>query len=104
QRRQSLRRPVDPVVCSVLDMDRGVPLQAMLAAAYGAELAAGVDLVAKAAGATRAWVVADAAASLEFQYELRKGIERGGAKVVPLRNDYPQGHPTMLLYTVLRRR
>src|SRR5205085_8980792 len=47
QLHQSLRRPIDTVLCNVLDTDRALPLQSQLADSNGAELAAGVDMVAK---------------------------------------------------------
>ena len=104
QLHQSLRRPVDTVLCSVLDTDRALPLQSLLADSFGAEIAAGVDLVAKICGASRAWVLVDAASPELFQIGLRSFAEKVGARTVPLRNDYPQGNPTLLLYTVLGRR
>ena len=104
QLHQSLRRPIDTVLCSVLDTDRALPLQSLLADASGPELAAGVDLIAKIAGANRAWVLVDDAAPEAFREGLRQAVEKTGARLVPLRNDYPQGNPTLLLYTVLRRR
>jgi electron transport complex protein RnfC len=104
QLHQSLRRPVDTVLCTVLDIDRALPVQSMLAQAYGAELAAGVDLVSKAAGATRTWVTVDSALPEALQASLRVHLDKVGARLVPLRNDYPQANPTLLLYTVLGRR
>jgi H+/Na+-translocating ferredoxin:NAD+ oxidoreductase subunit C len=104
QLHQSMRRPIDTVLCSVLDTDRALPLQSLLADASGAELAAGVDLVAKVAGAQRAWVLSDEASPESFHASLRTAVEKVGARLVPLRNDYPQGSPTLLLYTVLGRR
>ena len=104
QLHQSLRRPIDTVLCSVLDTDRALPLQTMLADAYDAALAAGVDRVAKVAGAHKAWVLADAALPDAFLAALRKTLEQVGARLVPLRNDYPQANPTLLQYTVLNRR
>jgi electron transport complex protein RnfC len=46
----------------------------------------------------------DNAAPESFQAGLRSCAEKVGARTVPLRNDYPQGNPTLLLYTVLGRR
>ena len=104
QLHQSLRRPIDTVLCSLLDTDRGLPLQSMLADAYDAALAAGVDRVAKVVGAHRAWVLVDAALPDAFLAALRVTVERVGARLVPLRNDYPQANPTLLQFTVLNRR
>ena len=115
QLHQSIRRPVDTVVCNALDPDRALPLQSLLAASFSAELAAGVDLLAKLAGAERAWVVFDELAG-DLAERLRASVEQasGGAlagdgaggrpRLVPLGNDYPQANPTLLLYTLLGRR
>ena len=104
QLHQSLRRPIDTVLCSVLDTDRALPMQSMLADFSGAELAAGVDLIAKAAGAHRSWILVDDALPDVFHAGLRQTIDKVGARLVPMRNDYPQANPTLLLYTVLGRR
>ena len=104
QLHQSMRRPVDTVVCSVLDPDRAVPLQSVVAGAFGAELSAGVALLAKLAGAERAWVVADVLSPDAFQEDLRKHAEAAGARLVPLPNEYPQADPTLLLHALLQRR
>jgi electron transport complex protein RnfC len=104
QLHQTLRRPVDTVVCNVLDPDRAMPLQSVVADSYGAELAAGVALLAKLAGAERAWVVVDRLSPEGFQEELRAAVEKVGARLVPLQNDYPQAHPTLLLHALLGRR
>ena len=104
QLNQSLRRPVDTLLCTVLDVDRAMPIQSVLAGTAADELAAGVDLVSKASGATRAWVVADAALPEALLATLGTALDKVGARLVPLRNDYPQANPTLLLYTVLRRR
>lgn len=104
QLHHSLRRPVDTVLCNILDTDRALPLQSILADHDGPALAAGVDLVAKVAGAHRAWVLTDEASPDAFRARLRVAVEKVGAKLVPLRNDYPQSNPTLLLYTILRRR
>jgi electron transport complex protein RnfC len=104
QLHQSLRRPIDTVLCCVLDPDRALPLQSQIADTCGAELAAGVDMVAKIAGANRAWVLVDDASPHAFREGLRQSIERTGARLVALRNDYPQANPTLLLFAVLGRR
>jgi electron transport complex protein RnfC len=104
QLHQTLRRPVDTIVCNVLDPDRAMPLQSVVADSYAAELAAGVALLAKLAGAERAWVVVDRHSPEGFQEELRVAVEKAGARLVPLQNDYPQAHPTLLLHALLGRR
>jgi electron transport complex protein RnfC len=104
QLHQSLRRPIDTVLCSALDTDRALPLQGMLADSNGADLAAGVDLIAKIAGASRSWVLVDEVSPEPYQVALGATVGKVGGRLVPLRNDYPQANPTLLLYVVLGRR
>jgi electron transport complex protein RnfC len=63
-----------------------------------------VALLAKLAGAERAWVVADALSPESFREGLRTHAEAAGARLVPLPNEYPQPDPTLLLHALLQRR
>lgn len=101
---QCLSRPIDTVLCCVLDSDPNTPLNAAVALAFASELAAGVDLLAKLTGARRVWVVADPAMSGSWFGALDPLVRADGLRLAPLRGDYPQTHPTLLLHSLLRRR
>jgi Na+-translocating ferredoxin:NAD+ oxidoreductase RnfC subunit len=103
-----LRRPVDTLICNVLDVDPAVPLNAALAANHPIELLAGLTLLSRITSATRAWIVTDAKAPVDWSAQLRnitaETARPAGLRVMPLINDYPQADPSLLLYALLNRR
>ena len=96
-----LRRPCDTVVCNALDTDADVPLNAVTAAAFPDELLAGLRLLGQLSGAARVLVAADVSNGFG---PLAARCKKARVRVVPVRNVYPQSDPTLLLYTLLRRR
>jgi electron transport complex protein RnfC len=103
QLRQSAHRPVDTVICNVLDVDPSACLNAALAACYGIELAAGVMLVARVARAGRAVVALDARVPASWTSSLRRA-GKASLRFESMVNDYPQADPTLMLYALLNRR
>lgn len=101
QLHESLKRPIDTVVCSVLDGDPNLPIGAAMAVQFTDRLIAGVRQVAKIANAARVVVVLQKRLLPGVAGTLRKA---GGLKVVEIVNDYPQADPTILLATVLKRK
>jgi electron transport complex protein RnfC len=91
-------------MCCVLDSDPNLPLNAAVAQSFPNELAAGIDLLSKLTGAQRVWVVADPMVPNEWFSSLDPLIIADGLRLIPLRGDYPQAHPTILLHTLLERR
>jgi electron transport complex protein RnfC len=104
----SLKRPIDTLICNVLDVDPTVPLNAALAANHSVELLAGLTLLSRITSATRTFIVIDAQAPLEWSSMLRTLTAETprpvGLRVIPLINDYPQADPSLLLYSLLNRR
>jgi Na+-translocating ferredoxin:NAD+ oxidoreductase subunit C len=101
---QCLIRPIDTVLCCVMDSDPNMPLNSAVAEAFPGELAAGIDLLSKLTGAQRAWVVADPLIPNNWYSAMDPLIIADGLELAPLRSDYPQAHPTVLLHTLLERR
>ena len=101
---QCLSRPIDTVICCVMDSDPNMPLNSAVAEAFPAELAGGIDLLSKLTGAQRAWVVADPEIPNNWYGAMDPLVIADGLQLVPLRSDYPQSHPTVLLHTLLERR
>jgi Na+-translocating ferredoxin:NAD+ oxidoreductase RnfC subunit len=101
---QCLSRPIDTVLCCVLDSDPNVPLNLSVAQTDPAALAVGVDLLSKLTGARRVWVAADPATSAGWFAAMDPLIRADGLRLVGLRGDYPQPHPTLLLHSLLRRK
>lgn len=102
---QALRRPCDTIICNAIDAEEAVPLNATLARTYPDELIAGVRTLARALRASQRIVALDADAPPADVSRLRRATEGDTAvRFVPLANSYPQADPTLMLYTLLRRR
>jgi electron transport complex protein RnfC len=100
---QVVRRPVDTVICNLLDADPAAVLNAQLLRGFAREIIAGVVLIARLVKANQTWLAVDERVSLSGAGVRR--IARGtSAKIVTMANDYPQPDPTLLLYTLLGRR
>ena len=105
QLHQAIRRPCDTIICNVLDAEEAVPLNGSLARAFPEELITGVRTLARALRASRRIVAIDADAPSSDVGRLRRATEGDTAvRFVPLSNSYPQADPTLMLYTLLRRR
>jgi len=104
QLEQASDAEIDTVICSVLDTDPSVPLNASIADTYPTEISAGLDLLAKLTGSPRIWITADPDKSSSWFSAMSLQVDSGGLKLVPLRGDYPQTDPTLMLYTLLQRR
>ena len=102
---QALVRPVDTVLCTVLDVDPGACLNTALAARFPIELAAGVVLIARLTGVVEgATIVTDARVPSGWLNRLRVACRATTLTCTPIINDYPQADPTLMLYSMLGRR
>jgi electron transport complex protein RnfC len=104
QMTQGLRRPIDTVLCSVLDVDPHACLNSALAARFPLELAAGVIVIGRLTHARRAAIIMDERAPTRWFSALRDACADRGIAVEPIINDYPQGDPTLMMYAILGRR
>ncbi len=93
---------VSAVVCCLLDTDPAVPLNAAVSTAAPADLVAGLAALSVAAAGARVMLVVDPEATGVWS-ALRPHVRRP-ARLVPLRNDYPQADPSLLLFTLFHRR
>lgn len=55
-------------------------------------------------GSPRIWITADPDKPADWFSSVSSEIDSEGLKLVPLRGDYPQTDPTLMLYTLLQRR
>ena len=103
---QSLKRPVDTVICSALDFDDALPLQQAIAREHALEIVAAVATLAAAARAKRVLIAVDASSDGASARAVGKwsAQTRVPTTVLTLRNSYPQPNPTLLLYTLARRK
>ncbi len=92
-----LRRPVDTIICNVLDGDPPLRLLAALALHEAETLIGGVGALRDLCGATSAVVVIDDSAPARWVRELRKAARARRVRLITRDNDYPQGDPTLLL-------
>jgi electron transport complex protein RnfC len=104
QLHQVLLRPIDTLVCNLVDHDPMLRLQATVAGRFGTVLIDGVALLAKLTGARNVWLAVEAGASPKWWTPLRRELKRASIDVVPVIADYPQADPTLLVYTLLRRK
>lgn len=94
----TVSRPIDTVLCSLLDADATAPLNAAVAADHFADVSAAVSWLARATGATRTLYVADRSADAP-----PPPVDRP-AGLLRIAHAYPQLHPSLLLKIALRRR
>ncbi len=104
QLNQALRRPVDTVLCGVLDVDPAACLNSALAARFPIELAAGVLVVGQITQAGRVSIITDSRVPWSWFAMLRRACSQAKIRIEPIVNDYPQADPTLLLYSLLGRR
>ncbi|CAN5624215.1 hypothetical protein BH09PLA1_BH09PLA1_30930 [soil metagenome] len=102
----ALKRPIDSVVCSVMDVDPAACVQSAWAAQRAEDLVAGVNVLARVCRATRQMIVLDERTPSRWFSSLRTTARAAPAaiKIVELENDYPQANPSLLMYTILNRR
>lgn len=104
QLHQVLRRPIDTVLCNLVDHEPMLRLGSMMAGRFGGVLIAGVSLLARLTSARNVWIAVEAGATPKWWLPLRRELRTASADIVPVLADYPQGDPTLLIYTLLRRR
>jgi Na+-translocating ferredoxin:NAD+ oxidoreductase subunit C len=101
---QAQGRSIAAVICSALDGDARLRLNAAAAARFAGEVMAGVLGLVEKTGARRACFVVDAAAPAAWTAPLHEAARHRKATVIELPNHYPQTDPTMLVYALTGRR
>jgi Na+-translocating ferredoxin:NAD+ oxidoreductase subunit C len=104
QLNQIVARPVDTLICTILDSDASLRLSSTLAARYSKRLVAGVAQLAKIAGVRRAVLVVESFATDMWMRPLWEAAVRAELPIVDLANEYPQSDPTLMVYSLTRRR
>jgi H+/Na+-translocating ferredoxin:NAD+ oxidoreductase subunit C len=104
QLRACQRHRPERLICSLLDGDPDLPLQAVLGWRQPEKVIEGIVLLRKLTGITRSWLIADAASPPDRSQQLRRLADAAGIRCIFIRNDYPQSDPTLLVYTLLGRR
>ncbi len=101
---RALRQPADTILCTLLDDEPTMRLNGILAARSGPLMLAGVMLLARLTEAKQVMIVVEAGSPGKWHAPLRRLARKAGVDVVPVLNDYPESHPTMLLHSLLGRR
>jgi electron transport complex protein RnfC len=101
---KTLTRPIDTVMCNLLDGDASMRLSALLAMLFAPQLLAGIVLLARVNGAGRTWIVSDSTAPNSWTSALRRLARQHRVRFIAMRNDYPQSDPTLLLYGLAKRK
>lgn len=101
---QATKRPIDTLICNLLDADSTTCLNAALAARFSQELIAGVTILANLCGANRTILCTDHRFGGSWTNNLRSQCRSTPLRLIGLANDFPQADPTLLLYTLLDRR
>lgn len=98
------RQPIEAVICSALDGDSSLRLNAAVAARFADQVVAGVELLRRLTGASKSWIAMEIGAPLSWRGPIEKAVRQTQCAIVELANDYPQGDPTILIYTLTGRR
>ncbi len=98
---ESFRRPIDTVVCSILDGDPNLPIGAALSSRETENLIAGIRAAGRIVAAGRCLAVLQTRLLPSVVSALRQTRD---IKAVEIVNDYPQADPTILLASLLKRR
>jgi len=104
QLNQVVSRPIDTLICTVLDTDAALRLGAAIAARHGDLIIAGINLLAKITGARRRILAVEAFAAPRWMMPLWHAARGSKLKVADLANEYPQSDPTLMLYSLTQRR
>lgn len=99
---QATQRPVDAVICSIVDSDPAAPLLRTLAGRHQPELIAGVAALARLTGAARAAFAATSA--MRWDAPNRSMFKRLGIHELSLSGDYPIADPSLMVYACVKRR
>jgi electron transport complex protein RnfC len=95
---------VDTIICSVLDHDPMLRLNALLAYRYAGTVCAAVHLLSRLLSASRTLLAIDSSTPGVFRRPAARVARKLKLKVVALPARYPQGDPTLMLHTLADRR
>jgi electron transport complex protein RnfC len=104
QLNQAVSRPIDTVVCTALDSDAGMRLSGTIVARFGAFVAEGTALLARITGAARSILAVEMDAHPTWAVPWWDAARGAKLEVVELANDYPQADPTLMVYSLTKRR
>jgi len=104
QLHQVLKRPIDTIICNVVDHEPNVKLQSAVATRFGSVLVRGLELLSRLTSARNTWIAVEAGGQPKWWQPLRRELREASIELAPVLADYPQADPTLLIYALLRRR
>ncbi len=104
QLNQAVSRPIDTVVCTVLDSDASMRLNGTIVARFGDCVAEGAALLAQITGASRSILAVEEDAHPAWAVPWFNAARAAKMEMVELANDYPQADPTLMVYSLTKRR
>ena len=103
QLRQCLHKPIDVILCNVLDEAPEQLLHSQVAKAFPVEMTAGIAALAALTKASQATIVMAAYGDAEALDGVRMAAAGTRVKVVRLQDHYPQSHPSLLIHEMTGR-
>jgi Na+-translocating ferredoxin:NAD+ oxidoreductase subunit C len=104
QLNQAVSRPIDTVICTALDSDAGMRLSGTIVGRFGEFVAEGAALLARITGAARSILAVEMDAHPSWAVPWWDAARGGKLEVIELANDYPQADPTLMVYSLTKRR
>jgi electron transport complex protein RnfC len=92
------------IVCTILDSDSGLRLNALLAAKHVQAIVQAIVKLRQTTGASIAQLVIEAFASPTWAEPICTAAQKANIEIIELPNDYPQSDPTLLQFTLTRER
>src|SRR5688572_1146240 len=88
----ALKRPIDTVICTAMDVDPAACIQSAWASEKPEDVVAGVSALANACRATRRMIVIDSRTPGRWFNALRTAARAAqpAVKIIEIENDYPQ--------------
>lgn len=104
QLHQALRRPVDTVVCSLIDADPAMRLNAVVARRFAVEVVEAVELIGRVVGAKRQVLAVEAEVPQRWWGPVRRAVRDKSIRLSAVHGGYPAGDTTLLLQRVVDRK
>jgi len=101
---QAAYRPIDTIICTCLDHDPMLRLNALLAYRHAATICGAIQLLSKLLSASRVLIAIDSSTPGAFRRPLAKLARKLKLKLASLPARYPHADPTLLLHTLANRR
>jgi len=103
QLNRACKRPVDTIICNCIDHEPPLRPNTVFAAHFGHIIFSAIGLLKKALNAKTALLVLDEAVPAPFHEALAHFAKESEVQITLLPVRYPQGDPTLLLYSLLAR-